>query len=108
MSSGVDVVVVFTSLTHLTVLLLMFVSELLNPLALIEGSQPERCMSSMIYSRDTPFWSETVCEMTRNSELNPWSLRQIGICVYGRQYFCFLATYFAMFGSKNYIVVAMV
>ena len=26
----------------------------------IEGSQPEWCISSMIYSRDTPFWSETL------------------------------------------------
>ena len=25
-----------------------------------EGSQPERCISSMIYRRDTPFWSETL------------------------------------------------
>ena len=25
----------------------------------IEGSGPEWCISSMIYSRDTPFWSET-------------------------------------------------
>ena len=25
-----------------------------------EGSQPEWCISSMIYSRDTPFWSETL------------------------------------------------
>ena len=26
----------------------------------IEGSRPESCISSMIYSRDTPFWSETL------------------------------------------------
>ena len=26
----------------------------------IEGSWPEWCISSMIYSRDTPFWSETL------------------------------------------------
>ena len=26
----------------------------------IEGSQPEWCISSMIYSRDTPFWSNTL------------------------------------------------
>ena len=26
----------------------------------VEGSQPEWCISSMIYSRDTPFWSETL------------------------------------------------
>ena len=26
----------------------------------IEGSQPEWCISSMMYSRDTPFWSETL------------------------------------------------
>ena len=26
----------------------------------IEGSRPERCVSSMIYSRDTPFWSGTL------------------------------------------------
>ena len=26
----------------------------------IEGSRPEWCISSMIYSRDTPFWLETV------------------------------------------------
>ena len=26
----------------------------------IEGSQPEWCISSMIYSGDTPFWSETL------------------------------------------------
>ena len=25
-----------------------------------EGSQPEWCISSKIYSRDTPFWSETL------------------------------------------------
>ena len=25
-----------------------------------EGSRPEWCISSMIYSRDTPFWSETL------------------------------------------------
>ena len=25
-----------------------------------EGSQPEWCISSMIYSKDTPFWSETL------------------------------------------------
>ena len=25
----------------------------------IEGSRPEWCISSMIYSRDTPFWLET-------------------------------------------------
>ena len=27
---------------------------------IFEGSQPEWCISSMIYSRDTPFWSETL------------------------------------------------
>ena len=26
----------------------------------VEGSRPEWCMSSMIYSGDTPFWSETL------------------------------------------------
>ena len=26
----------------------------------IEGSRPEWCISSMIYSRDVPFWSETL------------------------------------------------
>ena len=26
----------------------------------IKGSRPEWCISSMIYSRDTPFWSETL------------------------------------------------
>ena len=26
----------------------------------IEGFQPEWCISSMMYSRDTPFWSETL------------------------------------------------
>ena len=26
----------------------------------IEGSRPEWCISSMIYSVDTPFWSETL------------------------------------------------
>ena len=26
----------------------------------IEGSQPEWCISSMIYSGDAPFWSETL------------------------------------------------
>ena len=26
----------------------------------IEGSWPEWCILSMIYSRDTPFWSETL------------------------------------------------
>ena len=26
----------------------------------IEGSQPEWCMPSMIYSGDTPFWSDTL------------------------------------------------
>ena len=26
----------------------------------IEGSRPEWCILSMIYSRDTPFWSETL------------------------------------------------
>ena len=26
----------------------------------IEGSRPEWCISSMIYSRDTPFWSGTL------------------------------------------------
>ena len=25
-----------------------------------EGSRPERCISSMMYSRDTPFWSKTL------------------------------------------------
>ena len=27
---------------------------------IIEGSRPERCISSMIHSRDEPFWSETL------------------------------------------------
>ena len=35
----------------------IFVPEQWNK---IEGSRPEWCISSMIYSRDTPFWSETL------------------------------------------------
>ena len=26
----------------------------------VEGSRPEWCISSMIFSRNTPFWSETL------------------------------------------------
>ena len=26
----------------------------------VEGSRPEWCISSMIYRRDTPFWSENL------------------------------------------------
>ena len=32
----------------------------LNAWMQIEGSQPEWCISSKIYSRDTPFWSGTL------------------------------------------------
>ena len=31
----------------------------------MEGSRPEWCISSMIYSRDTPFWSEFNLMRTR-------------------------------------------
>ena len=35
----------------------------------IKGSQPEWCISSMIYSRDTPFWSGTLdMEISQNGE----------------------------------------
>ena len=30
-----------------------------------EGSRPEWCFSSMIYSRDTPFWSETLARASK-------------------------------------------
>ena len=33
----------------------------------IEGSRPEWCISSMIYSRDTPFWSGTLNIVVDNS-----------------------------------------
>ena len=34
-----------------------------------EGSRPEWCISSMIYSGDTPFWSETLDIYTRYSSV---------------------------------------
>ena len=37
----------------------------------IKGSQPEWCISSMIYSRDTPFWSKTF----ESSIYSRWSWR---------------------------------
>ena len=40
--------------------LLLTVQRAYSIINKIEGSQPEWCISSMIYSRDTPFWSETL------------------------------------------------
>ena len=34
----------------------------------IESSRPEWCISSMIYSRDTRFWSETIVKTLRKGE----------------------------------------
>ena len=36
----------------------------------IEGSRPEWCISSLIYSRDTQFWSETL-SMVAKKNISP-------------------------------------
>ena len=46
----------------------------------IEGSQPEWCISSMIYSRDTPFWSGTL-DMCRHSLQHHVSTSTAAPCV---------------------------
>ena len=39
----------------------------------IEGSRPEWCISSMIYSRDTPFWSRNPWYVTHMDQKPLWS-----------------------------------
>ena len=71
----------------------------------IEGSQLERCISSMICSRDIPFWSETLdiilCLQASNPQLMfmcapvwnvIWCYRSpiltCGLCVHHRRSYC--------------------
>ena len=47
-----------SSVLHLVVVVVVVVVFFCS-LSYIESSRPEWCISSMMYSRDTPFWSET-------------------------------------------------
>ena len=65
-------------------------------LVYIEGSRPEWCISSMIYSRDTPFWSGTldmricVCHWYERSCLRKRDRQTKAERESEREFFCFV------------------